>query len=502
MSQRTSIGIKDYRYKFVAKALFSIGITLFFLLFMIFNVKEPPNIVFFICISVLGLITSYQLSKIILGEYDLFEPLSMVFIILFYNVFLVPVFTFAFDMRTSSSLNFPEDYLWWMTYNVVLNLLAILFFAIGYKFMANHTIKSFFDNRRVFRDYRKTHYTFLMFALISLGFYFFVISLGAGIRGVDFGFEMGLSAWFFVFAEAFPVLLYMFIIIKNKFYNNTQCSKSAFYLRLLFFIILAFIFTGLRGSRSNFLFTVLWILMIGHIFEYKISKRLVFIIAIPALVFNFYYGIYKQIGLDVFQVFTGERTIEEISEQYPHRSVPSYLIGTFSRTRLHAFMLYRYHEYPERYSLGYGETYVGDTLRVLLPERFQPDLADKRDKGTELLYGAGDYQTYGPERSTRIYGIYGEALLNFGIIGIFAVFTLWGGVVAILTNIYKSAVRSKYLFVLFLPLVVRLVSMMYLYDWGNIVFQLIKNGLFPFMFLLFISYKHYSSTPQLQSTIK
>ena len=292
-------------------------------------------------------------------------------------------------------------------------------------------------------------------------------------------------------SEAIPILLYMYWLIKNKILKNITTSQANYYLRLGVLLILTFLICGLRGSRSNFLFAFLWILTLSHMYEKRLSNNVLVAGIVIVFLFSIPYGFYKQAGTEALGVFTGDITVKQITEQYENRSVGNSLIGDFSRTSIHPYMLYRMYNYPEQYSYGFGITYLGDTLGIILPKNMTGMIPNKRSKGTDLIYGEGAFKYYGPERSSRIYGTKGEALLNFGLSGVPIIYFIWGALVAIVTSLYNDMNREKekLIALLMTPLLIRVTGLAYMYDWGNILFQLIKNGAIPLLFLLLISKK-------------
>jgi hypothetical protein len=68
-------------------------------------------------------------------------------------------------------------------------------------------------------------------------------------------------------------------------------------------------------------------------------------------------------------------------------------------------------------------TYVA-AFTILIPRNFWPDRPEVRvDAGSEALWGKGDSL-----RSSRLYGLGGEALLNFGPWGVVPTFAIYGAV--------------------------------------------------------------------------
>jgi hypothetical protein len=124
----------------------------------------------------------------------------------------------------------------------------------------------------------------------------------------------------------------------------------------------------------------------------------------------------------------------------------------------------------------------------LIPRSIWPDRPlTKIKEGTEVQYGRGSFVP-GVWQSSNVYGLAGEAMLNFGPIAVPFVFLIWGIIVGyvqhLLINLNAPDVRF-----LLLPLLINLCFILLVGDSDNIVFFLIKNGVVPFLVLMLCSSK-------------
>lgn len=130
-----------------------------------------------------------------------------------------------------------------------------------------------------------------------------------------------------------------------------------------------------------------------------------------------------------------------------------------------------------------GRTYAGG-IAVVIPRRLWPGRPPTKVKeGTEIQYGPGSYsQTW---YSTRQYGIAGESMLNFGILGVPLSYLLSGIFMSRIRGVFRrtAAVDIRVLFLLFL---VYLCFIILVADSDNVIAFIVKNAALPFL-VVFLS---------------
>lgn len=111
------------------------------------------------------------------------------------------------------------------------------------------------------------------------------------------------------------------------------------------------------------------------------------------------------------------------------------LIGDLGRADVQAAQFYVATTKPWHYRYRFGSTYPASVV-PLIPRKLWPGKPDDSGKviaGTEMIYGPDAYRskrtTLSSLRATNIYGLAGEAMLNFGVAGIIPVFGIWGYIV-------------------------------------------------------------------------
>lgn len=240
------------------------------------------------------------------------------------------------------------------------------------------------------------------------------------------------------------------------------------------------LFGGLRGSRSNTIWGLFWAAGIIHFWIRPLSKKVVFVSCIFLVFFMYFYGFYKNVGLDSLNTFKSAEARAELTQE-TGRSLEGMLFGDLGRSDVQAFLLYRLSR-PERdYEYALGRTYLG-AVAILIPRSLWPDRPPtKRKEGTEAEYGMGSYIP-GIWQSSKVFGLAGETMLNFGPVLVPFAFLVLGFVVGRVRRLMVSLEPSDSRLIM-LPFLVNLCFVILVGDSDNILFFLIKDGAVPFVVL-------------------
>lgn len=364
-------------------------------------------------------------------------------------------------------------------YNLnILNGVGLLFAIFGF-FISSRVkvlkINSYADDRYLWKRLNKYSLIFLSLSLV----YFLVYMWGGGVlfRSFDASSDESLSIVNFIIIESIPMLLSwaIFSWAKNKEKN------ISFWFYFIIFMVAVLIFSGARGSRVSIALQALSFLLLYHYLIRGILWREVLLLFIGLIVLNNIFSVYKYGGSDAFgsYISTGEKPA--YLEQKESK-VLSFLLHDLGRADVQAVILEKIliNEYkppmiPSSYLYG---------ALLLVPTQYRPEgISSKRDLGTQA-----QYNEYGGNgfSSSRIYGLLGEGLLNFGIFAIPFVFMIFGALH------YKSInIGAKFrsgAFVLFYPFLFLLPIYMLFYDFDNLIFQTVKVWFIPaFVFFIALS---------------
>jgi len=237
----------------------------------------------------------------------------------------------------------------------------------------------------------------------------------------------------FLIADCFPLLGFVLVLLRGR--NLLRRRPLLLVALVVVFVLAQFVVAGLHGSRSSVIWPVLIVIGMCHLLVAPLRKRTLVAMLIMISGFMYLYGFYKSAGADVVDLLTGDRSVGEISSE-TGRDIPLLLLGDLARADIQALVLDREQTRPDL--AAHGLTYLGDLLFLVVRD-VRPDLPDKVAVGTDLLYGPGAYDS--GLRSSQIFGLAGEATLNFGPFGAVLSFIPLGLVVRFARSRHRTALR-------------------------------------------------------------
>jgi hypothetical protein len=299
--------------------------------------------------------------------------------------------------------------------------------------------------------------------------------LSAGFKGMG---------WIFMLSESFPILgmVYFAVCIGR---SRTARTWLVITLVLLGFFVLQMLFGGLRGSRGNTVWALFWAAGIIHFWIHPLNRRFVFVGFCFLLVFMYLYGFYKDLGGEVWTAYrAGEIPPERTTKA--GRTLDGMLLGDLGRSDVQAFLLYRLSMSDRDYQYALGKTYLASAT-LLIPRAFWPDRPSGKVKaGTEAQYGVGSYDEH-KFTSSLVYGLAGEAMLNFGPIAVPFVYGVFGLVVGALQR-FMYTLRHGDTRLLLYPFLVSCCFSILQSDSDNLLFIIIKGGFLPALVVWFGSH--------------
>lgn len=190
-------------------------------------------------------------------------------------------------------------------------------------------------------------------------------------------------------------------------------------------------FSSSRGSRVAMLSQLFFCAMIFNYAIYRPKLRDYIIAGLACAAFLPVYAHYKYAGMEGLRDYLSGNARSLVTDNYSNPVM--FLVGDIGRADMQAPLLARYMEgsFDPNY---FGETYLS-AFTLLVPRESRPDwLRGKSRVGAEAQLnrgiGAGGYRGVisvdGVFESSRIYGLFGETLLNFGLFGLPFAFFLFG----------------------------------------------------------------------------
>ncbi len=443
---------------------------------------------FLIPIALCGVLTAKEAVDWLSGRLDVFAPIGVFGIFGFFFFFLTPLLHVAWNVWMWEVVP-PPDWRDWLGGMAILNAVGLVVFRLA--------VYACSDDRapqppRVtwVLDFR----VFPAVAIATLGLSFllqaWVYVRSGGIGAFVAAFQQAYQTnddrfagwgWIFMISESFPIVA---ACLMASWAQRRRIVPSVLQLAgcALLFFLLQIYFGGLRGSRLNTVEGIFWAAGMYHFFVHPIRRSTIFAGVLVLVGFMYVYGFYKD-GANLSTVLQSSAAREAV-EQKSHRSFNGLILGDLGRADVQAFLLYKAIDDPRSLRYTHGDTYLSG-LMLFLPGRLRPTtLVAKEQISSDLIWGAGVY-TPGVLWSTRIYGMAGEAILNFGYFAVPLAFLVLGVIVARLDHWIRS-LRSQDARLLLAPFAVYLVCVWAVSsDFDNLVFSLIKQTFVLVLVLLF-----------------
>lgn len=443
---------------------------------------------FVIPVLICGTLIGTDAVDSIRGHLDVFDPVGIIGLLGFHFFFLAPLLHVYWDYWMLY-IDPPPDWRDWLGEMAVLNMLGLIVYHISRTILLKERQKHVY--RTLWRvDWQNVLPVVGIALFITGGLQLWVYARSGGILGyiqivTDGSDGFRGFGWIFMISESFPIVAFMLFAMyatRKKFFQSWMILVIV----LAVYLVLKILFGGLRGSRSNTVWGLFWAIGIIHFWIRPISRQWILTGCLFLILFMYFYGFYKSAGLDGLEAFQSSAARAELTEQ-TGRSLEGLLLGDLARSDIQAFLLYRLRTYPTDYEYALGKTYLGGAT-ILIPRSIWSNRPlGKVKEGTEAQYGKNSYRP-GAWESSKVYGLAGEAMLNFGSAMVPPAFLLFGVVVGyvqrLMTRLHAMDIRC-----MLLPFLINLCFVVLVSDSDNIVFFLIKDGFVPFIVLFLCTKK-------------
>ncbi len=437
---------------------------------------------FILPVGLCGILISMDAIDWVRARLDIFDPIGVIGVLGVHFFFIAPLLH-VYQDSWMKYITPPPDWRPWLGYMAILNCIGLLVYRVvrskNIKINKTRYIWQFHHQRAPLIFSVALLVTFVMQLLVYQGF--------GGIQGYISSFEQGSEAfigkgWLFMISESFPIILFIGFAYYARKKNVT--SWWVLGIALCIIIVLRIFFGGLRGSRSNTIWGIFWIIGITHYWIRSIPRKIIYF-GLPVFIgFMYIYGFYKSLGSEAFQLFQEFDRRTEFEER-SGRTMLTALLGDLGRSDVQAFILYRLNISESDYKYAYGRTYIG-AIAILIPHSLWPERPPTKVKeGTIALRGVNSYNL-DFSTASNIYGLAGEAMLNFGFWGIPLMFAIWGLIVKMIRN-FPNMWESDDTRYLLLPMLVNFCFILLTLDFDNAIFFIIHKGAVPFFVIFFSS---------------
>jgi hypothetical protein len=426
-----------------------------------------------------GILSGVDVVRWLRGRMDLFDPKTVIGVLSFYGFFVAPMLHVVWNRYGAGyDLNLSGDWRPWLGAMACLDAAGLLAYRLAHNFAFNRTANS----STVWElDPKRFYPVFGIAWLFSAGGVAYFMWQFNGLYGVVEAFETDKLAftgkgWLLVFG--WPLAILSFIIFVFVLMNLRGAPRH-FTIGLVVLAIAGlfhFVLMGWYGSRSATVWALFWMAGIIHYHFRKWSSGWVLAGLVFLIAFMYFYGFYKESGRAGFEVLRSPAMW--LDPQGYERDLKGMLLGDLARADVDAYILYSITTDPKGYDYRWGLTYAG-AFAILIPKSFWPDRPEyKVDAGTEAIWGKSSQW-----RSSRLYGVNGEALLNFGPWGVVPAFAIYGAVLgwyrrkhARLDRLDARIFLAPFVAILFVTALVA--------DSDNIVFTIVSEGSLIFTCLL------------------
>lgn len=448
---------------------------------------------FIVPVTLCGALIGADAVQWLRGRLDTFDPVGLLGLFGLHFFFLAPLLIVAWDYQL---LYLPplDDWRPWLGQMALLNLAGLALYRLS-----RHWIKPPSPGRlrRVWRLDGELFTIVLLFALvITFALQLAVYQQFGGLEGYIDAYEeryvdetpsfTGFGALFAI-SESFPYLFMLGYVVWARRKGGGWRTWSVIVFMLLAFFVVRLFFGGLRGSRSNTLFAMFWALAAIHLWVRPVPRRIFYGGAIFALLFMYIMGFYKAVGLDFVEVLQNPSSASQL-EQETNRTFRAALLSDLSRAEIQPYLLAVLADPFSDYRYRWGSTYIAGVLEPI-PDTLLPILLESRvAAASEALYGKEAFSQWGTRQASRVYGLAGEAMLNFTPPAAPLAFIPFGLFVGWVRT-RPQAWSKEDARLLLLPLLVLISFLVLTSDSDLIAVSLVRQGLVPFLVIWLSSTK-------------
>lgn len=438
---------------------------------------------FLLPLAACGVLAGVDVVRWLRGRMDTYDPRTVVACLAFYGCFVTPLLHVVWDtFGAGYDLILRGDWRPWLGAIATLQAIGFILFRSAHNLVY---ARARADSTRWVADDRKFLPVFGAAITVALSAQAYLLTQMGGIAGVIEAFERNKAAfegkgWLLVFAGPLTVLSFIVLMERAKHQDPGRRSRWLKVVLLLSAVgIVHFVLMGWRGSRAATVLTVLWLIGIVHYRFRRIPLKAVAAGMSLLVGFMYFYGFYKERGQEGWEVLRSPSLWAE--PQGYKRNLKGLLLGDLARADVTAFVLYNLEKFPRDYQFRYGLTYAG-AFGILIPKNLWPDRPQfKIEAGTEAQYGKASRW-----RSSRVYGLSGEALLNFGPLGVPVMFGVFGALLGWYRR-KSSGWKPSDLRVFLMPLAAMLFAAGFIGDSDNVVFAALTHGALVFAAVLMAS---------------
>jgi hypothetical protein len=454
---------------------------------------------FVIPVTLSGILIGIDAVDWFRGRLEIFDPVGIIGLLGFHFFFLAPLLHVRWDVWLEPWYTPPPDWRPWLGYMAILNFMGLCIYRLSRSF--GNTPAKHQSKRKIIWTVNQKRFlpVLTIFLLLSATLQLLTYQKFGGVMSYinaatstspstdadSIQFQgMGMI---FIVSESFPILAMMGFAVYAQKYKRLRTLPVLIGV-LMIFLVLQMFFGGLRGSRSNTIWALFWALGIIHFWLRSVTKKEIALGLVFLMFFLYIYGFFKNGGIEgVQQALQEDRSA---AEEKSGRTWKGMLLGDLGRSDVQAFVLYRMMRDNSDYQYAWGRTYFAATT-IMIPGAILPNKQpNKSMEGTNVMSGMGSYNPQEPGKwvASKVYGLTGEVMLNFGPLPVPLAFIVLGFMVGRVKRCLLTW-DSKDIRLILLPVMVNFCFVVLISDLDNDIFFLLKNAGFPIVLICLIHKK-------------
>jgi hypothetical protein len=378
---------------------------------------------FLLPVMACGILAGADVVRWLRGRLDLFDPKTIIACLALYGFFVAPILHVVWGrFGVGNEMNLAGDWRTWLGAMACLNAVGL----VAYRLAHNWSFRIATPSKTRWQIRKERFYPVfgLAIAFATVGVTTFLWQLG-GIPGLLDAYENNPEAfvgkgWLLVLA--WPLAILSFIILVFMWTNRKEKDHHHLSMGILLLSIAGlghFLLLGWYGSRGTTIWAIFWMAGIIHYRFRKLSPVITAAGLIFMIGFMYFYGFYKEHKRASLEILRSPAMWLQPTGY--ERDLKYLLLGDLARADSNALILHNLIKDPAEYDYRWGLTYAG-AFGILIPRNIWPERPKFTvDAGTEAQFGKTAYWP-----SSRVYGLSGEALLNFGLWGVVPMFALLG----------------------------------------------------------------------------
>jgi len=448
-----------------------------------------------------GVLVSVDAVRWLRARMDTYDPKGLIGLVGVHFFLVAPLLVAHYDPERVNDV-YVSDWKFWLGAMGGLNAAGLIGYQLVQRWAARGPARS--GKRRWMLNADTASVVILVVLVLAIGAHAIYLSRLGGLSGYvarrthgesQVGAETRGLGPLMALGRSIPILVV--ILLTTWRYRRLQRSSNLIMVNTLMILAIAaqVFVAGLTGSRGATVWLLFWTVGIAHFFWRRIPVAWVVIGMVPLLAFMYVYSFYKNVGSRVLELAEG--TTARVSlESETRRTFTGMLVGDLSRADIQAGALKVLYDGPWSYRLRYGATYP-TAIVPLIPRALMPEKSEsgKVIAGTEMFTGPGSYAELGRilyfgggRRMTSVYGLAGEAMLNFGALGVVPAFAIFGFITGrARRRILSYSVGDARL--LTAPFVSMALLLLLTHDLDNLAQQALFNWVVPATILFFVSTK-------------